>query len=59
MTHFGFHMSRRTTLVGDCRVRAILRKQEKRPGPAMCGADHQRGPNAYFAKLGLFARHTA
>lgn len=36
------------------RLRAILRKQEKRPGMGLCRADHTRWPNAYFAKLGLF-----
>jgi len=36
------------------RLRAILRRQEKRPGMGRCQADHQRWPNAYFADLGLF-----
>jgi len=36
------------------RLRAILRKQEKRPGFGRCHADHRRWPNAYFAALGLF-----
>ncbi|MEK7842932.1 MAG: reverse transcriptase domain-containing protein [Pseudomonadota bacterium] len=36
------------------RLRAILRKQEKRPGFGKCHADHSRWPNAYFAELGLF-----
>ena len=36
------------------RLRAILRKQEKRPGLGKCHADHTRWPNAYFAALGLF-----
>ncbi len=36
------------------RLRAILRKQEKRPGVGRCRADHQRWPNAYFAGCGLF-----
>jgi RNA-directed DNA polymerase len=36
------------------RLRAILRKQEKRPGFGKCLADHIRWPNAYFAELGLF-----
>jgi RNA-directed DNA polymerase len=36
------------------RLRAILRKQEKRPGFGRCHADHKRWPNAYFAALGLF-----
>jgi RNA-directed DNA polymerase len=36
------------------RLRAILRKQEKRPGLGRCRADHQRWPNAFFARQGLF-----
>lgn len=36
------------------RLRAILRKQEKRPGMGICHADHKRWPNVYFAALGLF-----
>lgn len=41
------------------RLRALLRKQEKRPGFGRCYADHQRWPNAFFAEAGLFAMHTA
>lgn len=41
------------------RLRAILRKQDKRPGPGRCKADHQRWPNAYFAARGLFTLETA
>ena len=45
------------------RLRAILRKQEKRPGFGKCHTDHSRWPNVYFAALGLFtmteARMTA
>lgn len=36
------------------RLRALLRRQEKRPGFGQCHADHHRWPNAYFAALGLF-----
>jgi RNA-directed DNA polymerase len=36
------------------RLRAILRKREKRPGMGICHADHKRWPNVYFAALGLF-----
>ena len=36
------------------RLRAILRKQDHRAGRGTSLADHQRWPNAYFAKLGLF-----
>jgi len=41
------------------RLRAILRKQEKRPGIGRCRADHQRWPNAFFAAHGLFTLHAA
>src|SRR5438876_8344411 len=41
------------------RLRAILRKQEKRPGIGRCKADHQRWPNAFFAAQGLFTLHAA
>jgi RNA-directed DNA polymerase len=36
------------------RLRAMLRKQQKRPGFGRCLADHRRWPNAFFAELGLF-----
>jgi len=42
------------------RLRALLRRQEKRPsrmGQSL--EDHQRWPNAFFANAGLFAFHTA
>jgi len=35
------------------RLRAMLRKQEKRPGFGRCLADQRRWPNAYFADRGL------
>jgi RNA-directed DNA polymerase len=41
------------------RLRAILRKQEKRPGIGRCQADHHRWPNAFFASHGLFTLRTA
>jgi RNA-directed DNA polymerase len=41
------------------RLRALLRKQKKRPGRGHCLADHKRWPNAFFAEAGLFALHTA
>ena len=41
------------------RLRALLRKQEKRPGMGICRDDHRRWPNAFFADAGLFALHTA
>jgi RNA-directed DNA polymerase len=36
------------------RLRALLRKREKRPGFGRCHADHKRWPNAFFAEHGLF-----
>jgi RNA-directed DNA polymerase len=41
------------------RLRAILRKQEKRPGFGRGPGDHQRWPNAFFATNGLFTLSTA
>jgi len=41
------------------RLRAILRKQDKRPGFGRCYADHRQWPNAYFASLGLFTLYEA
>ena len=41
------------------RLRAVLRKQDKRPGFGRCKADHLRWPNAYFEKKGLFTFYTA
>jgi len=41
------------------RLRALLRKQEKRPGFGRCQADHHRWPNAFFAQAGLLALNTA
>lgn len=41
------------------RLRAVLRKQAKRPGTGRCQADHQRWPNAFFAAAGLFALYPA
>jgi RNA-directed DNA polymerase len=40
------------------RLRAMLRKQEKRPGFGRCLHDHRSWPNAFFAEIGLFAMHT-
>lgn len=36
------------------RLRAMLRKQNKRPGAGRCIADHLRWTNAFFATAGLF-----
>lgn len=41
------------------RLRALLRKQQHRPGMGICAADHQRWPNAFFAQHGLFTLETA
>ena len=41
------------------RLRALLRKQEKRPGIGRCLADQQRWNNAFFAAAGLFALYPA
>jgi RNA-directed DNA polymerase len=37
------------------RLRALLRRREKRPGMGKTKADHAKWPNKYFAKLGLFS----
>jgi RNA-directed DNA polymerase len=36
------------------RLRALLRKQQKRPGAGRCYSDQLRWPNAFFAAAGLF-----
>jgi RNA-directed DNA polymerase len=42
------------------RLRALLRRQEKRPSSmGKSRADHVRWPNAFFAKAGLFALNAA
>jgi RNA-directed DNA polymerase len=41
------------------RLRAILRKQENRPGFGRSRVDHRRWTNAFFAQAGLLALHTA
>jgi RNA-directed DNA polymerase len=41
------------------RLRALLRKQDKRPSFGRCLADQRRWTNAFFADAGLFALHTA
>jgi RNA-directed DNA polymerase len=41
------------------RLRALLRRQEKRRGLGNSLADSRRWPNAFFANAGLFALHTA
>lgn len=41
------------------RLRALLRKQEKRPGFGLSLQDSRRWPNVFFARQGLFTLHTA
>ena len=41
------------------RLRAMLRKQEKRPGCGNCKDDRIRWPNKFFATAGLFTLDTA
>ena len=41
------------------RLRAVLRKQKKRPGSGRTGRDHRQWPNAFFAERGLFPMHKA
>jgi RNA-directed DNA polymerase len=41
------------------RLRAILRKREKRPGYGSTHQDHRRWPNTFFASHGLFTLHEA
>jgi RNA-directed DNA polymerase len=41
------------------RLRAVLRKQKKRPGSGRTGRDHRQWPNAFFAERGLFTMHKA
>jgi RNA-directed DNA polymerase len=41
------------------RLRAVLRKQDKRPGFGRCKADHLQWPNAFFANQGLFTFNAA
>jgi RNA-directed DNA polymerase len=41
------------------RLRAVLRKQKKRPGSGKTGRDHRQWPNAFFAERGLITMHDA
>lgn len=59
-----FKHARRTTFAAldgfvRRRLRALLRRQEKRPGAGHCAADHRRWSNAFFAKQGLFTLSAA
>jgi RNA-directed DNA polymerase len=58
--HGYFRESYRTGLSGldgwlRRRLRALLRKREKRPGYGLSKADSQRWPNQWFAEQGLFS----
>jgi RNA-directed DNA polymerase len=58
--HGYFRESHRTGLSGPDgwlrrRLRAMLRKREKRPGYGLSRADSQRWPNRWFAAQGLFS----
>jgi RNA-directed DNA polymerase len=57
------HAHPRTFIVLDKfirrRLRAVLRKQDKRPGFGATHDDHARWPIAFFANAGLLALHTA
>ena len=55
-----FHASKPTGLSGPDkwlrrRLRAMLRKREKRPGYGRTKEDHQRWPNHWFAEQKLFS----
>jgi RNA-directed DNA polymerase len=58
--HGCFRESHRTGLSGPDgwlrrRLRAMLRKREKRPGYGLSEADSRRWPNRWFAAQGLFS----
>ncbi|MGR9107922.1 MAG: group II intron maturase-specific domain-containing protein [Gammaproteobacteria bacterium] len=62
---FGYFKQAHRTMLRDVdgfvrrRLRAILRKRQKRPGFGRTERDHFRWPIAFFAKLGLFSLHEA
>jgi RNA-directed DNA polymerase len=41
------------------RLRAVLRKQQKRPGSGKTDRDHRKWPNVFFAERGLFIMYKA
>ena len=57
------HAHRRTFSLVDGfvrrRLRALLRRQQHRPGQGRCLRDHQQWPNSFFADLGLFTMSEA
>ena len=52
--HAGPRLFRRIDQIIRRRLRAVLRKQEKRPSMGRSEADHSRWTNAFFADQGLF-----
>jgi RNA-directed DNA polymerase len=62
---FGYFKPARCTTFRDLdgfvrrRLRALLRKRDKRPGFGRTPKDHQRWPNAFFAAQGLFTLYEA
>ena len=62
---FGYFKHARSSTFRDVdgfvrrRLRAVLRKQSRRPGYGRCPNDHRRWPNAFFAKQGLFTMNAA
>jgi len=62
---FGYFKHARCTTFRDVdgfvrrRLRALLRKRDKRPGFGRTPKDHQRWPNAFFAAQGLFTLQEA
>ncbi len=57
--HAGPRLFRRLDQIIRRRLRAILRKQDKRPSRGRSEADHRQWPNTYFADQGLFTLLTA
>jgi RNA-directed DNA polymerase len=57
--HAGPGLFRRIDQIVRRRLRAVLRKQDKRPSMGRSEADHKQWPNAFFADQGLFTLLTA
>jgi RNA-directed DNA polymerase len=57
--HARFPVFRKVDSFVRRRLRALLRKREKRPGFGVTHRDHRRWPNAFFAAHGLFTLHEA
>lgn len=62
---FGYFKHARKTTFRDVdgfvrrRLRAVLRKQNKKPGQGRCANDSRRWPRTFFADHGLFTMHEA